>query len=147
MGIGSTISTHELFDLMLAGNLPFSIPRWLGLFGYVPVLGGALLLIAEAAQSRIRSAVRLVGVASAVISVGALVFFGPWEVPGELGSGLWLGLIGVAFALLGCAVEAAPALRRRFNAASPARPNPKTSTGVMHLSLEESDPLMTPPGS
>lgn len=103
-GLGSTLSLHQLFDLVLSGNLPIRVPRWIGLSGYLPALAGAVLLIAEAATGRWRTGLRMVGVGVATASVAAIVALGPWE---KLGSGAWLGVAGVASAWFGVALGVA----------------------------------------
>jgi hypothetical protein len=110
-GIASTISMHELFDLLLAGNLPLRVPRWIGLFGYLPALGGALLLLAEATRGPRRVVVRSVGLAVVVVSVIGIVWFGPWGALGNLGAGSWIVLAGMGCALLGAGVESVEAVR------------------------------------
>lgn len=122
-GVASTISLHELFDLLLAGDLPLRIPRWLGIFGYLPALGGGLLLLAEAAQGGLRVVVRSVGLVVAVVSVVAIVVFGPWDAPGNLGTGSWLALAGVGFALAATLIELYEPLRARFGGTPEHRTN------------------------
>lgn len=112
-GIASTISMHELFDLLLAGNLPLRIPRWIGLFGYLPAFGGALLLLAEATRGTRRIVVRTVGLAVVVVSVIGIVWFGPWGAPGNLGAGSWIVLVGTGCALLGAGVESVEPVRAK----------------------------------
>ncbi len=103
-GTGSTISLHELFDLLLAGNLPMPIPRWVGVFGYVPAIGGAMILISEALPTRPGLVVRGIGWLAAAASVSVLVTQGPWQVFGGLGPALWLGMAGVVVVGLGIAM-------------------------------------------
>ncbi len=106
-GIGSATSLHELFDLLLGGTLRFGIPRWLGLFGYLPAFGGIAIMIAEATHGRLRTAMRVTGVLIATVSVTILTVAGPWNSPSRLGTGLWLAIAGVAAALVSSALELA----------------------------------------
>lgn len=114
VGIGSSLSLHALFDLVLAGNLPLDVPRWLGVSGYLPAIGGALLLVAEAFDGPTRVVVRAIGLVVAVVSVLAIVVFGPWEAPGNLGPGAWLLSAGALCAVIGAGVESSPELHRRL---------------------------------
>ncbi len=112
-GLGSTLSLHQLFDLVLSGNLPVAVPRWIGLSGYLPAFAGAVLLIAEAATGRLRTGLRIVGLGVATASVTAIVTLGPWEAPGTLGTGAWLALAGVLSGWAGVGVGAAARLAHR----------------------------------
>lgn len=100
-GVGSATSFHEVFDLLLDGHLRLGIPRWVGLFGYVPAFGGVAILLAEATVGRLRIALFLSGLVSSALAVGLLAVTGPWHHLDQLGRGLWLGITGVAVATVG----------------------------------------------
>lgn len=105
-GLGSALALHELFDLLLSGRLPFGLPRWLGLFGYLPAIGGALVLIGEAPRGRAGPVLRWVGVSVAVVSVAVLALGGPWRRPGLYGVGLYWAFAGCILVVVGLVVGA-----------------------------------------
>ncbi len=100
IGVASTISLHELFDLLLSGHVPFSVPKWIGLFGYVPAMSGALILLTGFLSGTLQLIFRGIGVAIAWIAAILLLLGGPWMVPSNMGSGLWMLVVGAI--VVGC---------------------------------------------
>lgn len=143
-GVGSALAVHELFDLLLADTLPLGIPRWLGILGYLPALGGATLLMAEALVGRSRLVTRAVGYAVAALSTVALVTQGPWSAVETLGTGAWLALAatvtgGVAWIIL---LAERTGSRRRSRVTVPTG-DPPTGTPTLATHVGRDDHQMT----
>ena len=127
MGVGSATSLHEVFDLLLDGHLRLGIPRWVGLFGYVPAFAGVAILLAEATVGRLRNVLFLSGLVSAALAVGLLAVTGPWNHVDQFGLGLWLGIAGVAVATVGGLLDRLLLIRARR------RPSPTTTKAGAHV--------------
>lgn len=127
VGVGSATSFHEVFDLLLDGHLRLGIPRWVGLFGYVPAFGGVAILLAEATVGRLRIVLFLSGLVASALAVGLLAVTGPWSHLDRLGLGLWLGIAGVAVVTVGGLLDRLLLIRARK------RHSPTTSKAGAHV--------------
>lgn len=104
---------HELFDLLLSGTIRVGVPRWLGMFGYLPAIGGIFVMLAEATVGRARAAMRMVGIVLAAVAVGAFSIGGPWHSLDQLGLGVRLAAGGLVLAIVGTVVDLVAARRHR----------------------------------
>lgn len=137
-GIGSATSMHALFDLLLSDTIRVGIPRWLGLFGYAPAIGGVLVMLAEAARGRLQTWLRAVGLLVAGVALAAIAFGGPWRGVSLLGDAVWVGAGGISLVIAGIVAESILARSKRQPVAATAA---DAGQGITYdHSLEDPDP-------
>lgn len=100
-GSGSTISSRAFADLIGAGTLTGSAPRWFGAVLYLVPVAAAIVLMTLASDHPTAVGVRVA--AAAVATVAATAFFlvvADWR-PARLGPGAWTALAGGGLAVAG----------------------------------------------
>ena len=93
-GVGSATPMRGLSDLILSGSLSHQLPSWAGVVGYLPGIGGALLLLSEAFGPVARLVIRVVALVPSGAVLGLFVWIVPWDSPADVGMGLQLGCLG-----------------------------------------------------
>lgn len=111
-GMGSTLSAHQLADLVQSGSVTHWVPSWIGLAWYLVPISGALLVMCSALGGSIARVTRVVtAAAAAVISLALALFVTRWS-PSRFGPSTWLSVVATAIAGAALTIPMAPSFAR-----------------------------------
>jgi hypothetical protein len=97
-GLGSTLSAHQLADLVQSGSVSYWVPSWLGVVWYAVPISGAVLIMCSSVDGPVARTTRVItSCAATAVSLALALTVTRWS-PSRFGPATWLSLVAALIA-------------------------------------------------